>query len=131
MSDQLRERYDRETDGGKDITFSEWLEAALDAAERRIRQLTEALTAIAEGKRPDNGDTWHSGKSWRIELAREALASEPAPAQYEEDLVPDVPEKRTRVQAKVKPAPAQPTIADAIYGASTTTNPPAPAQEHQ
>ena len=34
----------------------------------------EVLRRIAEGDRPSDSPTWHSGKSWRIELAKAALA---------------------------------------------------------
>jgi hypothetical protein len=34
----------------------------------------ETLRRIAEGDRPTDAPTWHSGRSWRIELARVTLA---------------------------------------------------------
>lgn len=54
----------------------------LEAAEVALKQATDALEDIASGNQPGYLANWQSGRSWRIQLARDTLAAirwEPQP----------------------------------------------------
>ena len=46
-----------------------------EQAKARCDALENALRAIATGEKPDGYESWLSGRSWRIELARHVLAA--------------------------------------------------------
>lgn len=50
-----------------------WIDKHVEELRGRVAALEEALRAIATGERPADLETWHSGKSWRVELARKTL----------------------------------------------------------
>jgi hypothetical protein len=55
------------------IEAAQTAEAERDALQREVGELREALRWIADGDRPDDLEAWTSGKSWRVELARQTL----------------------------------------------------------
>lgn len=77
--------------------------AERDSLKEQLEALEATLQTIAYGERPDDLETWHSGYSWRIKLARRTLAAIASnPASEPEGELAVVRRERDRLEAALE-----------------------------